>query len=120
MVNWITFVIIAVVLVTLDKGLTYASIRAVEKNYPTVDPLTIEKNPAAKWFFSHFGFEWGSVLFGIVSVVSFFVALGLLFLTVRSFFPSNPWGISLYVMFLVYGFVIINNVYMLLKHSNLL
>lgn len=120
MVNWITFIIIAVLLVAADKGLTYLNIKAVERVNPLIDPITIEKNPVARSFFYKFGLIWGSVLFGIISLVSFFAAMSLLYLSVKWIAPLNPWGISLYIMCLLYGFVIMNNVYMLLKHSQLL
>jgi len=120
MVNWITFLVIAIILVAADKGLTYFSLKAVERNYPNLDPISVEKNPAARYFFYNYGLSWGSVLFGVVSVFTFFVAMSLLWSSLRWFFPANPWGISLYVMCMAYGLVIMNNVYMLIKHSKLL
>ena len=53
--NWTIIIILIVCLVAADKLLTVANIKAVEKNFPHVDPLSIEKNPLAKEFFKQQG-----------------------------------------------------------------
>jgi hypothetical protein len=65
MTNWTVIIIIAIILITLDKGLTVLNIKAVEKNNPSVDALSIEKNPLAKFAFQKTGLLWGSILYGI-------------------------------------------------------
>lgn len=120
LVNWYTIIIVAIVLIAIDKGLTVANIKAVEKNNPGVDPLSIEKNPVAKWSFQKLGLGWGTVLYGIFSLATFFFAMLLFYYPARIWAPINGWGVSFYVMMLVYGFIIFNNLYFFLRYSKLL
>lgn len=120
MVNWTTIIIVAILLITLDKTLTVANIKAVMRNNPSTDALSIEKNPIAKWFFGKMGLFWGSVVYGIFSLGTFFLALWLFSFPARAYAPDNAWGVSFYIMCMAYGFIVINNAYFFLRYSKLL
>ena len=119
-INWITILVVAILLVTLDKTLTVLNINAVAKNNPGVDPLSIEKNPIAQWCFKQTGLGWGSILYGIFSVGTFFLALWLFHFAAAYWAPENSIGVSFYVMTIFYFFVIGNNFYFWLRYSGLL
>jgi hypothetical protein len=120
MVNWYTIIIVIILLVTLDKTLTVLNINAVKKNNPGVDPLSIERNPIAKWCFQKTGLLWGSVLYGIFSIGTFLLAMWLFSYPARAYAPDNAWGVSFYAMCMFYGFVIMNNFYFFLRYNKLL
>jgi hypothetical protein len=120
MVNWTTIIIIAIILITLDKGLTIANIKAVQKNNPGVDALSIEKNPIAKLAFEKTGLFWGTILYGIFSLVTFFFAMFIFYFPAKMWAPDNPWGVSFYIMCVVYCLVLTNNAYFFLRYSKLL
>ena len=108
--------LIFALLVTADKLITVVNIKQVQKNFPDAvadDPYKIEKNPLAKWFFQKLGLLWGSVVYWVIS-------LGTVFLFYYLFkLPFGP-RVSLYIVMMVYGFVIVNNLYFLLKYSRLI
>jgi hypothetical protein len=104
-INWYTIIIVAIILIAIDKGLTVANIKAVQKNNPGIDALSIEKNPVAKFAFQKTGLFWGTILYGLFSLATFF-------------FASNAWGVSFYVMCLVYAFILMNNFYFLLRYNH--
>ena len=118
--NWTTIIIVAIILITLDKGLTVLNIKAVEKNNPGIDALSIEKNPVAKFAFQKTGLFWGSILYGIFSLATFFFALLLFYYPARAWAPDNAVGVSFYVMCLIYAFILMNNFYFFLRYSKLL
>jgi len=119
--NWWTVVIVAMVLITLDKGITVMNIKAVEKYHPEVeDRLSIERNPLAKASFRKFGLFGGSVIYWIFSLATFFFALYMFSFPASIYAPKNAWGVSLYVMMIFYSFVIMNNLYFFLRYSKLL
>jgi len=120
MVNWTTIIIVIILLVTLDKTLTVLNINAVKKNNPGVDPLSIERNPIAKWCFQKTGLAWGSILYGIFSIGTFLFAMWLFSFPARAYAPDNAMGVSFYVMMLLYFFIIGNNFYFWLRYSKLL
>lgn len=120
MVNWYTIIIVAIILIAIDKGLTVANIKAVQRNNPGTDALSIEKNPVAKWSFQKLGLGWGTVLYGIFSLATFFFAMLLFYYPAKIWAPANAWGVSFYVMMLVYFFIIGNNTYFLLRYNHLL
>jgi hypothetical protein len=120
MVNWYTIIIVAIVLIAIDKGLTVANIKAVQRDNPTVDPLSIEKNPIARLAFQKTGLFWGTILYGIFSLGTFFFALLLFYYPAKVWAPTNAWGVSFYVMCLVYAFILMNNFYFLLRYNHLL
>jgi len=117
--NWGYILILIVCLVALDKTLTVLNINAVEKNFPNVDKLSIEKNPLAKEFFKQYGLMWGTLLYGLFSILTFIVALFLLKWCLSLFHVQNALSISLWVLTIWYGFVISNNLYFLLKFSRI-
>ena len=120
MVNWTTIIIVIILLVTLDKTLTVLNINAVKKNNPGVDPISVERNPIAKWSFQKTGLLWGSIIYGIFSVGTFLLAMWFFHYPAKIYAPDNAWGVSFYVLMLFYGFVIFNNFYFFLRYNNLL
>lgn len=119
-INWTIVLIIIIALVATDKIITVANIKAVEKNFPDNDPLSIEKNPLAKNFFIQFGLYWGSILYFFFSIGTFFIAFLLLKWCIGLLNVANAPSISLYILFIFYSFVIMNNIYMLLKFSKVI
>lgn len=105
--------IIFIVIVFLDKGLTAWNITEVNKHFPQVEPYSIEKNPVAKMFFEKYGLLNGSILFGIISVISLF----LVFFVLDWIFNER---IALWIIFIFYGAVLMNNTYFLLKYSQVI
>jgi hypothetical protein len=119
--NWWTIIIVAIILITLDKGITAMNIKAVEKHHPEVeDPFSIEKNPLANKAFHKFGLFGGTVIYWIFSLATFFFALYMFSFPAGAWAPENKWGVSLYVMMMFYAFVIMNNAYFFLRYSKLL
>ena len=114
---WVFIVI--VILVGIDKGITVANIKAVEKNFPDVDRYSIEKNPLAKNFFIKFGLTWGTIFYAMFSVITFLIALKLLDWSLSLFRVTNSFSIALWIMFILYGVVIANNLFFLLKFSKI-
>lgn len=120
MVNALVWVLIVVVLlVGIDKIITVVNIKAVEKNFPEMNKYDIEKNPLAKFFFKKCGLLWGTIIYGILSVLTFIIALLLLEWTLKLFGVVNAQSISLYIMILLYCLVIGNNLFFLLKFSKI-
>ena len=115
--NWTVVICIILFLVVLDKGLTIANIKAVEKNFPKTKAIDIEKNPIAKYFFIKFGLVGGSIIYGILSFITFILALFLLSLALHPFWPDTCWSIALWILMLWYGLVIANNFFFLLKYN---
>lgn len=114
--DWKLLLLIFFILVLLDKGLTAANILLVNKNYPLAtksDYYLVEKNPIAKWCFSKFNLAGGTLTYGIISILTLFIAFYIL-----SFIFSER--IALYVIFILYGLVIANNVYFLLKYARII
>ena len=108
--------IIFFILVFLDKGLTLANMIQVKKNFPdsfAAQDYNIEKNPVARWFFRAFGLWGGTVVYLVISLITLMIA----FYFLNTLFTPQ-W--SLYILMMLYGLVIINNVYFLLKHSGVI
>ncbi len=118
--NWTIIIFIIITLVTADKLLTVANINAVRKNFPDIDALSIEKNPLAREFYKQHGLTWGTITYGIFSILTFLAALFLLHWSLKSFGVTNSLSISLYVLFIWYFFVLGNNLYFLLKFSKII
>lgn len=120
MANAMVWVLVVIVLlVGIDKIITVANIKAVEKNFPEIDKYSIEKNPLAKFFFKRCGLIGGTILYGILSVLTFILALILLEWTLKLFNVVNAQSISLYIMIILYCLVIGNNLFFLLKFSRI-
>ena len=120
MVQWITILIIAAILVTLDKGLTAFNIMSLEKNYPKINPYSVEKNPIARASFEKFGLFGGTLIYWVLSLITFLFAVYLFKYPASVFAPNNALGVSLYVVMMLYSLVIFNNVYFCLKYNNLI
>ena len=114
---WVLIVII--ILVTLDKAITFVNIKAVEKNFPEIEPYSIEKNPIAKFFFEKCGLLFGTIFYFFLSVITFIIALLLLEWTLKLFGVVNATSISLYIMIILYCMVIGNNLFFMLKFSRI-
>jgi len=112
---WVLILII--VLVTLDKGITIANVKAAEKNFPEIDKFSVEKNPIAKWSFNKFSLIGGTILFGLFSIITFILALILIELTLKQFGVTNAFSISLWIVIILYCMTIGNNLFFLLKFS---
>jgi hypothetical protein len=111
--NFTTLLVIFIVIVLLDKGLTAINMIQVNKNFPDAmkgDAYKIERNPAAKYFFEQFGLWKGSFIYAIISIATLFT-----FFFIFSWVFSDR--VALYIIFIFYGFVIANNTYFLLKYS---
>ena len=96
------------------------NIKAVQNNNPELNALSIERNPIAKYCFNKMGLTWGSVIYGIFSLATFYFALLLLYYPAQLWAPQNPWGVSLYVLMMGYSLVIMNNLYFFIRYSRLL
>ncbi len=118
--NWTIVLFIIIALVAADKLITVANINAVKNNFPHIDPLSIEKNPLAREFFKQHGLIWGTITYGIFSFLTFLVFMFLLNWTLKLFNVTNHLSISLYVIMIIYGIVILNNLYFLLKYSRVI
>lgn len=113
MISFKLILIIIITLVVLDKMITYANLSLVKQNFPNVDSLKVEKNIVARWFFSKFGLLLGSIIFGLVTIAT----------TAFAYLMISRWlgeSISLYILFILYGFVIFNNLYFLLKYARII
>ena len=97
--------LVIVLLVVADKVITVANINAVKKNYPKINPIGIEKNKVAKWFFIHYGLLWGSVIYGIISIITFIIGVLFAGWMFSLFSVGNPYVKALYGGFLIYGLV---------------
>jgi len=120
MTNWTTILIIIVILVALDKTITVMNIKAVARNHPDTNALSIEKNPVAKWSFEKMGLLWGSLAYGLFSIATFLFALLLFYYPAKYYAPDNAVNVAFYVMMIFYGAVIFNNLYFYLRYNNLL
>jgi len=117
---WSLVFIIAVCMVALDKILTYTNLTLVENNNLTRDPLAIEKNPVARWFFQVFGLLGGTVIYFVLSVLTFMLAVWVLTPATAIWAPANARAVALYLIMIVYSFVITNNLYFMLKFAGIL
>ena len=115
---WVLIVI--VLLVGVDKIITAANIKAVEKNFPEIDKYSIEKNPVAKFFFNKLGLLGGSIIYFVLSVITFLIALKLLDWSISLFRVTNSFSIVLWIMIILYCIVIGNNLFFLLKFNQVI
>lgn len=116
MISLKMLLLIFVIMVVLDKGLTIANIYQVNQHFPQEmkgDYYKVEQNPVAKVFFEKFGLWWGSILYGFVSLAVLFIG----FFILSAIFNER---VGLWAAFIVYGFVITNNLYFLLKYSQVI
>ena len=113
--NWKIVIIVLILLVVADKVITVANLNAIKKNFPEVDPIEAEKNPLASFFFQKFGLTWGTILYGIISLLTAFLFMFLLSTFLNGLNVPNALSISLYVLMIIYGFVLANNLFFLLS-----
>lgn len=118
--NWYTVFFIMVLLITADKVLTVINIKLVQKNNPGVNALSIEQNPVNKFLFEKFGLFFGTFIMGLLSIITFLFALWMMSFATVLWAPNNKWGVSLYLMTIIYGCVIANNFYFMFKYAKLL
>lgn len=120
--NWGIVLLIIVILVAADKGLTYINLKLIQKNNPEINPLDAEKNPAARWAFEKFGLEGGTIIFFFITCISllfvfFAFANALKFVTFTS---QNPYGYALWIITIFYFAVIGNNFYFMFRYAKLI
>jgi hypothetical protein len=111
---WVLFIIFAL-LVAGDKIITMFNIHHVNKNFNLAekDRYSVEKNPLAKWLFEKFGLWRGTAIYYPLSILTLFTAYGLF----RLFLGQR---VSLYIVMMLYGLVIMNNLYFLLKYLRII
>ena len=71
---WYVILIVAIVLVSLDKAITAINITLVKHNNPNADALSIEKNPLARLSFKYLGLIGGTIFYWIFSIGTFLFA----------------------------------------------
>ncbi len=107
----LTLLLIFLVIVSLDKGLTFLVVQQTWKNFPEDikdDIYKAEKNPVAKWFFQKLGLNMGTIVYGLISILTLFLA----FFILQLFFGETT---ALFIIFILYGAVIFNNAFHLLR-----
>lgn len=120
MFNWKIVVMVLIFLVVADKVITLVNLNQIKKNFPEIDPIKAEKNTIARLFFNKLGLVGGTILYLFISIITVFLALLLLNLTLGAFDITNSLSISLYIIMMWYGFVIFNNLYFFLKFSKII
>lgn len=115
--NWKIVIIVLVALVIADKALTVINLNTMKKNFPDVDILKAEKNPIARFFFQKFGLVGGTIIQGLLGIITAIIALLLFNQTLQKFYVPNSLSISLWIVIIIYSIVIGNNLFFLLKAS---
>jgi len=115
MISYKALIIIFLIIVILDKGLTITNLIQVNKNFNKGNAFdySIEKNPMAKWFFMQYGLWAGTFLFSFISLALMFVA----YFALTYLFG---YRVALFLIFIIMGLVITNNIYFLLKYSQII
>jgi len=109
-----TLMIIFIVLISADKLLTLWNMQVLAKNSQNnPDYLKAEKNVAARWCFEKLGLIGGTILFGIVTLITLSIA----YYSFSQVF--DPYKV-LWVIFIIYGIVVFNNSYYLLKNTHVI
>ncbi len=114
--NFLTLLLIFIAIISLDKGITIVNIQQTWKNFPEDikgDLFKAEKNPVAKFFFENLGLYGGTLVYGLISILTLFIA----FYLMQFFFGET---IALFIIFMLYGLVIANNAFFLLKFSKII
>lgn len=110
-------IIVLVALVIADKALTVINLNTMKKNFPDVDILNAKKNPIARFFFQKFGLVGGTIIQGLLGIITAIIALLLFNQTLQKFYVPNSLSISLWIVIIIYSIVIGNNLFFLLKAS---
>ena len=116
MISFKMLLLIFVIMVVFDKGLTIANIYQVNQHFPQAtkdDYYKVEQNPIAHWFFEKFGLWGGSFLYGIISLIVLFAG----FYILSALFNER---VGLWAAMIIYSIVIANNLYFLLKYSTII
>lgn len=114
--KFLTLLLIFFVIAAIDKGITIINIRQTWKNFPEDvkdDLYKVEKNPVAKWFFQKVGLYAGTIIYLILTIATLFLAFSIF----QKLFGET---IAMFIIFILYGFVIANNAFFLLKFSKLI
>lgn len=115
---WIILLIVS--LIFIDKALTFASIKSVEKNFPQIDKFSIEKNPLARWFFEKTGLVGGTILYFFISLITIYFAWVLISMSLKLFKVANHPTIALYIIVMIYFLVIGNNLFQLMRYNKII
>ena len=107
--------LIATMLIIADKIITLMNIKTVQRNQPSKDALSIEKNPLAKWLFREYGLAVGSILMTFVSAIQFIIAMIFLQWAFNPF-VANPFNVAFAIMVTLYGVTLINNTFWLIRY----
>lgn len=108
---WIILAIF-LVLILLDKSLTVLNLTLAQKTNPQ-QYMTIEKNPAQKFFFENYGLLGGALIYGFLTLVTLLFAY---YMLTFAFTPER----SLWFIVILYSIVIGNNAFFSLKFGGLL
>ena len=111
MINIKILLIIFIIFIAADKLLTFWNMQILSQSNPNF--LQAEQNPMARWFFTKFGLILGTILFGLVSLAITFI----LYYSLSSVFAPIK---VLWFIFILYGFVIFNNSFYLIKNMGLI
>jgi len=120
MFNWKVVILILVLLTIADKAITVANLNAIKKNFPDIDPLKAEKNPIARFFFQKCGLIWGTIIYGVIGLLTALLFMLVLNLMLSTVGVPNSLSISFYVVMIIYGITITNNLYFFLKYSRII
>ena len=118
--NWNVVIVVLILLVVADKVITVANLNAIKKNFPKIDPLKAEKNPIARFFFTKFGLTWGTLFYGVLSLISILLFMLLVTWTLTAIKTPNALSISLWAVIMLYFLILGNNLYFLLKFSRII
>jgi len=113
--NWKIVILVLIALVIADKVITVANLQAIKRNFPDIDPLKAEKNPIARFFFTKLGMTWGTIVYGVISLLTILIFMFLVTWTLTAIHTPNALSISLWAVMIWYGVIIFNNLYFLLK-----
>jgi len=114
--KFLTLLLIFFIIVVLDKGITFVNVKQTWKNFPESvkdDLYKAEKNPVAKWFFQKLGLTWGTLIYAILTIFTLFIAF---FILQKAFGETT----ALFIIFMLYGLVMANNVFYLLRASRII
>ena len=121
----ITIVLLIMVLLFVagDKVSTIYAVKASQQNYDLKEPFQVERNPLARLLFQKQGLVLGSITMGFLHVLLWlFFCIPLLTYAFGRlpFTAPNAVGISWYLMFMMHGWIIANNLYFCLRFGGYL
>jgi hypothetical protein len=110
------FLICIIIFTLLDKGLTLINLFQIKHNFPQVESTKAEINPLNRFILNYFGLYGGTIVMFIFSII---YSIGIWYF-ILFIFGKNAGSTALYTMFVIYGFVVANNSYFLLKYSQVI